>query len=234
VTSLRESLLAALATSREMESPLLDVCDDSPSAQPATWSAKDHLAHISRYREYGAIVLDAVRRGTPPPPDAEADLDERNARLLAENRSLTAIDVRDRAAASYERLVRAVARCPDEILRGPRSAGSEAPLWWLVSGCGWGHVGQHLVHWHRDRNDWRAAEQAARRVHEIEMSSFDDTRQRATATYNLGCFYATSGRRDEAVALIEQALAQASELREAAQGDPDLESIRPILGLDAV
>jgi tetratricopeptide (TPR) repeat protein len=233
VTSLRESLLAALATSRAMESPLLDACDDSPPAQPATWTAKDHLAHIAHYREYGAIVLDAVRTGTPPPADAEADLDQRNARLLAENRGLTAIDVRDRVAASYERLVRAVEQCLDEILRGPRSAGSDTPLWWLVSGCGWGHVGQHLAHWHRDRNDWPAAEQAARRVHEIEMASFDDARQRAAATYNLGCFYATSGRPDEAVALIEEALAQARELREVARGDPDLESIRHILGLDA-
>jgi hypothetical protein len=65
------------------------------------------------------------------------------------------------------------------------------------------------------------------------MASFDDASRRAAATYNLGCFYATNGRRNEAVALIEQALAQASELRDVARGDPDLESIRHILGLDA-
>ncbi|HSR23103.1 MAG TPA: tetratricopeptide repeat protein [Candidatus Eisenbacteria bacterium] len=231
--SLRESLLAALVTSREMESPLVEACDDVPAAQPGTWTAKDRLAHIAHYREHGAAVLDACRAGAPPPADAEADLDQRNARMLAENQGLPASDVRDRAAASYDRLVRAVEHCSDEVLLMPRSAESQAPIWWLVSGCGWGHVGQHLAHWYRDRDDWPAAERAARRVHEIEMASFEDARQRAAATYNLGCFYATRGRRSEALALVEEALAQAGELREVARRDPELDSIRDLLALDA-
>ena len=232
VSQVRDSVLAALAATRPLESPLLQACDDSPAGQPGTWTAKDHLAHVAHYREYGAAVLDAVRTGAPVPEDAEADLDSRNARILDENRGLAATDVRKQAAASYDRLVRAVELCSEAILRGPRSAGSNAPLWWLVSGCGWGHVGQHLAHWYQDRDDWPAAEAVARRVHEVEMSSFEDARHRAAATYNLGCFYATNGRREEAVGLVREALAHASDLRDVARRDPDIDSIRHLLALD--
>lgn len=231
VSSLRECLLDALAASRDMESPLVNACDDSLPVQPGTWTARDHLAHVAHYREYGATVLDAIRMGTPAPEDAEANLDQRNARILAENRNLRATDATERATASYERLVRAVEQCSDDVLLSPRSAASDAPVWWLVSGCGWGHVGQHLAHWYGDRDDWPAAERSARRIHEIEISSFEDARHRATATYNLGCFYATHGRSDEALELITEALAQARELWDVARRDPDLVSIRPLLGL---
>jgi hypothetical protein len=177
-------------------------------------------------------VLDAVRTGAPVPEDAEADLDRRNAQLLAENQGVAAVDARDRAVRSYDRLTQAVERCSDADLLAPWSAGSEAPVWWLLSGCGWGHVGQHLVHWHRDRDDWPAAEAAARRVREIEMASFEDPRARAAATYNLGCFYATSDRPEEALALVREALAEDAELRGVARGDPDLAPIRHLLALD--
>jgi tetratricopeptide (TPR) repeat protein len=232
VRSLREAVLAALADSRELESPLMQACDDSPPEQPGTWTARDHMAHIAHYRRYAATVLDAVRTGRPAPEDAEADLDRRNAGILAEGRSLTAIEVRDQALRSYDQLVRAVEQCSDAVLLRPRSAGSDAPTWWLVSGCGWGHVGQHLAHWYGDRDDWPAAERAARRVHELEMASFDDARHRAAATYNLGCFYATHGRREEALTLVREALAEASDLRDVARRDPDLDSIRRLLALD--
>jgi hypothetical protein len=61
------------------------------------------------------------------------------------------------------------------------------------------------------------------------MASVDDPRQRAEATYNLGCFYATAGRPDEAVPLVREALAGAPDLREWAAQDPDLASIRHLL-----
>lgn len=231
--ALRASLLATLINSRELESPLAVACDYSPAGQPGTWTARDHLAHVAHYRDYGATVLDAARTGAAEPKDSKTGLDRRNARLLAENRKLAAGEVVDWAVRSYGRLLRAVEKCPDDVLLRPRWAGSEVPVWWLVSGCGWGHVGQHLAHWYRDSNDWPAAERIARQVHEIERSSFEDVRYRAVATYNLGCFYATNGRRDEALRLVEEALGQACTLWEAAQRDPDLVAIRHLLVLDS-
>jgi tetratricopeptide (TPR) repeat protein len=229
VSTIQETLLVALAAGREMEAALVDACDDAPPVRPDVWTVRDHLAHVAHYCEYAAAVLDAVRTGVPAPADAEADLDERNARICAENRGLSAAEAVERAHASYGVLVRAVERCSDDDLLKPRSPGADVPVWRLVPGCAWGHIGQHLAHWHLYRGEPEAAERAARRVHEIEMASVDDPRQRAAATYNLGCFYATAGRPDEAVPLIREALAHAPDLCEWAQQDPDLVSVRHLL-----
>jgi hypothetical protein len=229
VSTIQEALLVALAAGREMEAALIAACDDAPPDRPDAWTVRDHLAHIAHYRAYAATVLDAARTGGPAPADAEADLDERNARILTENRGVSAAEAVERANASYDVLVRAVQRCSDDDLLRPRSPGADVPVWRLVPGCAWGHVGQHLVHWHLDRGEPESAERAARRAHEIEMASVDDPRQRAAATYNLGCFYATTGRPDEAVALVSEAFVHAPDLREWAPQDPDLASIRHLL-----
>lgn len=233
MATIQQALLVALAAGREMEAELVGACDDSPPPRPGAWTIRDHLAHIAHYCEHAAAALDAVRTGAPTPADAEAELDERNARILAENRGVSAAEAVEWANASYELLVRAVEQCSDEDLLAPRSLGSDVPVWRLVPGCAWGHIGQHLVHWHLDRCEPAAAERAALRVHEIEMAGVDDPSQRAGATYNLGCFYATTGRPDEAVALVREALARAPDLREWAPRDPDLVSIRHLLPPDA-
>jgi len=233
VSTIQETLLVGLAAGRAMEAALVDACDEAPPVRPDAWTVRDHLAHIAYYCEHGAAVLDAVRTGGPAPADAEADLDERNAGILAANRGVSAAEAVERAHASYDVLVRAVERCSDDDLMKPRSPGAEVPVWRVVPGCAWGHIGQHLAHWHLDRGEPEAAERAARRVHEIEMASVDDPWQRAAATYNLGCFYATAGRPDEAVALVRRALVDAPDLREWAREDPDLVSIRHLLPLTA-
>lgn len=233
MATIQESLLVALADGREMEAELIAACDDSPPAGPDTWTVRDHLAHVAHYCEHAASVLDAARSGGPMPADAEAELDERNARILAENRGVPAAEAVRRANESYDALVRAVERCSDEDLLKPRSPGSDLPVWRLVPGCAWGHLGQHLAHWHLDRGETDAAERAARRVHEIDQAGVDDVRQRAAATFNLGCFYATTGRPDQALALVVEAVERDPDLREWAPQDPDLVSIRHLLPTNA-
>jgi tetratricopeptide (TPR) repeat protein len=229
VPTLRESLLAALAAGLELESELAAACDDLPPEEPDRWTAKDHLAHVAHYRDYAADVLDAVRTAAPIPDDAEVDLEERNARIFAKNRHLPAAEVRDWASASRDRLARAVERCSDDHLVQPRSPGSEVAVWRLVPGSGSEHAGLHVAYWHLERGDLAAADAAARRVHEVETTCVDDVRHGAGATYNLGCFLATTGRPDEALALVRQALDQAPDLRDWAEQDPDLVSIRHLL-----
>jgi tetratricopeptide (TPR) repeat protein len=229
MASLRDSLLDALTAGHELEAPLVAACDDSPASAPDIWTARDHLAHIAHYRDRGATLLDAIRTGAPPPAHDEHDLDERNAGIFAENRDRPAAEVTSWAGASAERLAQAVQRCSDDELRRPRSGGSDAPVWWFVSGCGWSHVAQHLVYWNLERGDRAAAELAARRVYEIDRASFDDREFLAAATYNAGCLYAIAGRPDEALALVNQALTEDPSRREWAREDPDLVSIRHLL-----
>ncbi len=113
--SLRESLLTALAVGRQMAA-LIVASNDSPPGEPDRWTARDHLAYIAHYCDYGAAVLDAVRQGLVPPEDAESDIDERNARVLAENRHLAATLVNEWAQESYDRLPAAVEQCSQSDL----------------------------------------------------------------------------------------------------------------------
>jgi len=223
----RRSILTALAAGRELESELLRACDDSTPDQPGGWTARDHLAHLARWREHAAAVLDAARTGAPAP--VVPDEDERNAEIYAETHGLAASEVTGRAAASYDRLLAAIEACSDEDLLKPRRPDSDAPVWGVVPGNGETHAAQHLVYWHRGRGDHEAAERVARRLHAIETEAFTDRGMRAAATYNLGCFYATAGRPDEALDLVRQALALDPGLRDWAMQDGDLESIRPRL-----
>jgi tetratricopeptide (TPR) repeat protein len=210
-----------------MELELARASDDSPPAEPCRWTARDHLAHLAAWREYAASVLDAVRTGAPAP--VVADEDERNAEIYAETRGLSAAEVADRAERSYERLERALDACSDADLLKPRRSGSDTPVWGVVPGNGETHVAEHLVYWHLEQGDQAAAERVARRLYEVETGAFPDQRNRAEAAYNLGCFYATVGRRDEAVDLVERALELDRGLRGWALEDPDLEPIRPLL-----
>jgi tetratricopeptide (TPR) repeat protein len=229
MSTLRDSVLDALAASHDLEAPLVVACDDSPAPAPDVWTARDHLAHIAHYRDRGAALLDAVRAGTTPPAHDERDLDERNAGIYAENRDRPAAEVTSWASASAERLAQAVQQCSDDQLRTPRPGDSEPPVWWFVSGCGWGHVAQHLVYWSLERGDQAAAELVAGRVYEIDRASFDDPEYLGAATYNAGCLYAIAGRPDEALALVNQALTEDPSRREWAREDPDLVSIRHLL-----
>ncbi len=227
MSTLRASILAALTAGREMEQELSRASDDSPPPEAGRWTARDHLAHLAAWREYAATVLDAVRTGAPVP--VVADEDERNAEIYAETHGLSAAEVLDRAARSYERLVRALEACSDADLGKPLRSGSDAPVWGVVPGNGEAHVAQHLVYWHLERGDQPAAERVARRLYEVEIGAFPDERHRAEAAYNLGCFYATTGRHDEAIDLVRRALALDPGLRAWAMEDPDLEPIRPLL-----
>jgi tetratricopeptide (TPR) repeat protein len=227
MSTLRTSILGALAAGRELEAELARASDDSPPPEPGRWTARDHLAHLAAWREHAAAVLDAARTGAPPP--VVHDEDERNAEIHAETRGLSAAEVADRAARSYDRLLRALEACSDDDLLKPRGGGSDAPAWQTVPGNGETHVAQHLVYWHVEHGDEAAAERVARRLYDIEVEAFPDQELRADATYNLGCFYATIGRTAEAVELVREALALRPGLRDWAARDPDLDAIRPLV-----
>ncbi|HEX9476378.1 MAG TPA: hypothetical protein VGA41_06960, partial [Candidatus Dormibacteraeota bacterium] len=57
---------------------------------------------------------------------------------------------------------------------------------------------------------------------------FPDDRQRGTAAYNLGCFYAARGRAADAIPYLRSGIEMNPNLREWARIDTDLDSIRSV------
>src|SRR6266851_612768 len=69
-------------------------------------------------------------------------------------------------------------------------------------------------------------EEASIWSHDLASNTMPDARQRATADYNLGCFYAVRGRVNEAIPYLRSGIEQNPSLREWARTDTDLDPIR--------
>jgi hypothetical protein len=221
--AVRGNLLETLAAARDREGRLLSRCDDEPPRSPGAWTIKDHVAHLSAWREHAVHSLDVIRAGDPLPP--YDDIDSRNERIYAENRDRSAADVRAAAKASYQHLMDAVAACSEDQLWSPRPDGGRS-VWRLVPGNGHAHLAQHLTYLDAERGDPVAAEDAAAWAHRLELSVSTDTESRASADYNLACFYARLGRDEDAIPLLETSFAQSPRLRSWAAEDSDLDPLR--------
>jgi len=215
-----------VAAGRAREAQLAQQCDDSPADPGGRWSAKDHLIHLSSWRDYAASLLDAVRTGTtdrlPPPEDEDAT----NAKLYAANKDRSAADIVREAAASWDRLEAAIRECSEDDLTAPHPRSPEAQVWQTVPGNGHGHVAQHLMFRHLDAGDVNGAEEVQIWCHDVDFQAFADAKPRAFADYNLACFYARIGREEMAANLLRHSFEGAPGLKALAGRDPDLDPIR--------
>jgi tetratricopeptide (TPR) repeat protein len=223
---IKQRLLVTIAASRQREHELIAMVDDSPPPEPGLWTVKDHLAHLSAWRLHAAQVLNAARSGRPDEaPDAE-ELDAKNARIYEENKDKTAEQVKSEVGSSYDTLETAIAACSDEDLGKPRPGQEGSQLWQVVPGDGHSHLGEHLMFWHLEQGDEEAAEVAQQWVYDLNRTQFPESKAVASATYNLGCFYARIGRADEAMYRFKQAFELDPSLKKIAETDRDLDPIR--------
>ena len=221
-------LLQTLAAAEGRESPFVTLCDDAPAADPERWTAKDHLSHLSAWREHAARLLMAASEGrAEAEPD---DIDAQNARIFAATSGRQAADVIGAAQGSYRTLAAAINACSEAQLNGPRQ-GRPGEVWRVVPGNGHPHVAQHLVQWYREYGDGAAAEAASRWMRELD-DLFTDTRSRAVAAYNQACFYATMGDAVRALPLLRTSLQIDPGLREWIAQDSDLDPIRGDAAVD--
>jgi tetratricopeptide (TPR) repeat protein len=222
--SLKTRLLKTLDAARVREGELLALCDDSPPSAAGRWTAKDNVAHLSTWREHATRTLDAMRLGRPlDGPANESDLDERNAEIYEAHRADPPATVLAAADESYAALIAAVNACTDEDLLRDRP-GNAGPVWRVVPGNGHDHVAQHLSYWAAEHGDPADAEGAARWAYALDVDLSPENQ--SVADYNLGCFYARTGRADEALPLLRAALRSRPDLRPFALEDADIAPIR--------
>jgi hypothetical protein len=220
---LKAKIQRAVGDARARESDLEALCIDAPADPGGRWHAKDHLAHLASWRLRGARTLDALRTDAEPPPPVEDD--EQNAAFYAENRDLTADEVKALARDSWVALETAVDRCTEEDLAKPHPREPQAQAWMIVPGVG-GHLGVHLMWLYLEQGDRDRAEAAARWGYELETTAFASPEERAVADYNLACFYARVDQARDALPLLRQSFEARPSLVEIARRDPDLDPIR--------
>lgn len=207
-------------------SDLVPYVDDSAPARPGRWTAKDNLAHLSAWRLIAAAELEAVRTGTPAAASVTEEIDGGNAKIYEATRHQPAASVLEEARRSWATLEAALEACSEEDLLKPRVRRPATPLWQVIPGNTYFHIAEHLAYWHDERGEPEQSEAAALWAHDLASKNSPDDRQRGTADYNLGCFYAVRGRGANAIPFLRSGIELNPGLRDWAKTDTDLDSIR--------
>ena len=228
---LKKRLLQTLAVSAAREYELHRLFGEPPPSDPNEWGAKDHVAHLAHWRRHAGMVLTAIRTGAKPPE--AGDIDSFNAAVYSANRGRSADDIKEDALASYAELARAIDDCSDDDLLKTR-AGLETLAWEVVPPNGHLHLGEHLGFWYEAQGDDAAAERAQLWTRDIHLAAFSTPRSQGFGEYNLGCYYARTGRAEQAVAHIKRSFELHPGLKEWALKDRDLDRIRDDPGLQAI
>ncbi|HUY76282.1 MAG TPA: isochorismatase family protein [Ktedonobacterales bacterium] len=116
------------------------------------WSVKDIVVHVTFYERWLDKALRAALAGRPyTPTDLDAlPIDERNARIFAENRQRDLEEALAAEQLAYLRLLESVERLPERDLldpaRGPELLApfwDDAPLWKSLAGETYEHYDEH-------------------------------------------------------------------------------------------
>ena len=225
-----EKLVDALRQTRDEDICFLDSLSDEERAAVGTveaWATKDVFAHVVAWKLRATQSLGAARGGEPPPA-FEGDIDERNAALFEQYRDRSWDDVLALLDQAHAELVENVQAMSDDDLqdtdRFPWQEGR--PLWRTTAGTGCLHSLLHLVEMALKRGDTAAAVE----MFEGQMSTLAALSEtdgwQGLLKYDLACIYALSGRKDEAITHLAEAMALREDLIEWSKEDSDLASLR--------
>lgn len=225
---LRGAIGGLVAFAAEEEAILLAAASRGAVAGdgPDRWAAPAAIAHNTEFKHQQVRRLQAVLSGTPPP--AFGDIDHASAQVYQRYAGQPADAVAAASQRVTDELIGALPAIPDEDLTDPRRhswlGGRQLWLQIIVRGF-WhptGHVGEYyLAHGQPERGialHSRAVETAGRLGAPAPA--------RGMACYGLACAQARSGRADDAVAAIRQAVSLNPELLASARRDPDLAALR--------
>lgn len=194
---------------------------------PDCWSAKDHIAHLTFWRQQLILKVQTILRHEAPA--GMDDFERLNPAVFASQRQRPWPEVLAESDRAYTELIALTTQLGDDALTGFDRFDwipGGRPLYTVFMGYCYEHAQQHLAQYYLDRGDLTQAlsvyEVWAERVTQAETPSA----LQGTALYNLACFYATHDELESAATSARQALALYPSLRELAREDPDLIALR--------
>jgi tetratricopeptide (TPR) repeat protein len=197
------------------------------SGTPDSWSAKDHVAHLTFWRQRLVLRLQAILEKQPQP--SIDDFEQLNPVIFEQHRYRSWPDLLSESDAVYTELIALSSQLTEEELTTFNRfdwTHEGAPLYSAFMGYCYEHTQQHLAQYSLDRHDLERAidtyEAWASRVIEAEAPG----PLKGSIFYNLACFYATHSRQEQAWPLLQQAFTLYPATREFALTDPDLVTLR--------
>jgi hypothetical protein len=188
------------------------------------WSAKDILAHIALWQAYRVQEYQMLERGeTPPELRGGNDGNEINFYAHRDQPWSEVIAAAESASIGILALLEGFS---DAELTTPGRLPSHRnePLWREFHGIGYVHPVFHYADFYAEHGEMARAAALHQRLAEGTASVGGDD-SRGVADYNLACFYAKTGQKDLALALLPGALKLAPRLVEWSKEDVDLLSL---------
>jgi hypothetical protein len=194
---------------------------------PDFWSAKDHVAHMTFWRQQLALRLQALINKELQPETQ--DFEQLNPLIFEEQRQRPWSAILSESDQAYADLIMVSAKLTEEDLTAFDRfgwVGDGMPLYTSFMGNCYEHTQIHLAQYLLERHE---------NVRALEVYEFWSNRVieapvpetlRGYMLYNLACFYATHEQLEKAKPALHQSLILYPALREFASNDPDLSALR--------
>ena len=194
---------------------------------PEYWSAKDHVAHMTFWRQHLVFRLQAIIRQETQPKSE--NFEQLNPVIFEQQRYRPWSDILSESDQVYTELITLSEQLTEEDLTAFNRFDwmqEGMPFYTSFMGNCYEHTQNHLAQYSVDRDDLERAldtyEVWAKRVLEARVP---ETLQ-GYVLYNLACFYATHTRLEKAAPALQQAFTFYPSIREFARTDPDLVALR--------
>ena len=190
---------------------------------PQLWAAKDHVAHMTFWRQRLVLHLQALLRQEPQPKSE--DFEQLNPLIFEQQRYRPWSVILVESDQVYAELIALADQLSEEDLTAFNRFDwmrEGEPLYTSFMGNCYEHAQNHLAQYSVDRDDLERAldtyEIWAKRVLEAGVPET----LKGYVLYNLACFYATHSRLEKAWAPLQQAFTLYPHTKEFALTDPDL------------
>lgn len=200
-----------------------------------SWSAKDHIVHVTYWREvYSQRLRAALSGGEIPPPDP--DFLQTNDAVFEEHKNDGWKAVVNWARQAQDELIEIIESIDEQTLADAQSYDftNKRPLWQHIAfGEGY-HPYAHLCEVLLLVAEFEEAERIQLDLFEA-MSALDSSEGwQGNQRYNLACFYAQHDRPGRAIELLEQSFPMNPALIEWSRQDTDLDALRELPAFQAL
>lgn len=191
------------------------------------WSSKDHIIHVTYWREiYVQRLQAAITGGELPPP--QPDFLKTNDAVFEQHKDDSWEAVMKQAARVQADLIQAVEAIDERKLADPDKFEwtNGRPLWqYIAFGEGY-HPYAHLCDILLLTKDFSEAEKIQRDLFDALNALDDSEAWQGNQRYNLACFYALHERPDRAIELLAESFEKNPDLIDWSKQDSDLDSLR--------
>jgi hypothetical protein len=199
------------------------------------WSAKDHIVHVTYWREvFSQRLRAAMSGGEIPPPDP--DFLQTNDAVFEEHKEDNWKAVMNWARQAQDELIQIIESIDQQALADAQSYAftNDRPLWqYIAFGEGY-HPYAHLCELLLLTSEFEQAERIQVDLFEA-MNALDNSDDwQANQRYNLACFYAQHDRPRRAIELLEQSFPMNPALIEWSRQDSDLDALRELPAFQAL